>query len=118
MRVFAIFDCCSTALSNHKGLLKAVEGKGEDGILVDPDDTKSITFCQYIHFSPARPNGIAASDAKNTQKIYKWMQKFSLDAPAGYLSIFSDINKIPGGNCSISGGKEYLIPFETEKLRT
>ena len=65
VRVFAIFDCCNTSIMNHKGLYLAVQGKGEDGILADPKDNKKIKPCKYLHLSPARPDGIAAANAKN-----------------------------------------------------
>ena len=102
---------------NHKGLSISVQGKGEDGILGDPKNIKKIEPCKYLHLSPARPNGIAAANAKNAQRIQEWMEKFSLQSPSGFLKIFSDINRIPEGNCSTSGGSEYLIPFDTKKTR-
>ena len=37
-RVFAMFDCCSTPLSNHKGIFEVV-GRGDaDGEFADPKD--------------------------------------------------------------------------------
>jgi hypothetical protein len=116
MRIFAIYDCCNTPLSCHKGIHEIFEGKGNaDGILADPDVIRQDgDLCTYLHLSPARPSGIAAANAENVKKMLKWMEQYALQSPTGFLRITSDIVKIPGGNCVVSGGDEYLIPFKSE----
>ena len=113
MRIFAIFDCCSTPLSNYKALLEVV-GRGEedgDGEFADPNEI-SIEVCQYVHLSPARPAGIAAADAGNAQRVFDWMDRFAQKPPAGFVNIPADIFRIPGGNVSAHGGEDYEIPFQ------
>ena len=88
-----MFDCCSTPLSNHKGIFEVV-GRGDaDGEFADPHDFKiSQKPCPYIHISPARPAGIAAANAGNAQRILDWMRRFSQELhPAGFLRIAGDI---------------------------
>ena len=113
-RTFVFFDCCNTPLSGHSGLLDAVGGKGENAI-PDPNDlpdpNKPAAFNKYIEFSTARRGEIAAKDAQNANKVYRWFVNLSKREPVGFLEMPGDISEIPGGNINTSGGQKYLLPF-------
>ena len=89
-------DCCSVILPKYEGLWSAFEGRGKNqGIIEGPNSSEQEEFCEsgvFWQFTTSEKGEIAAAQAGNMDKLYRWCIKFSKQQPYNYISVPDDIS--------------------------
>ena len=97
-------------LANARG---KTEGAMED---MESDGSNDEEPCKYFQIQACGPNGIADTDGGFAKKLYDICVKYSSRKPIGFMTWPRDFSKVKWmpGELSLSGGEDYLVPFQTK----
>ena len=83
---------------------------------MDSDVSIGEEACKYFQIQACGPNGIADADGGFAKRFYEICRKYSTKKPIGFMKWPGDLVKVKWspGEISLTGGEDYLVPFDTK----